>query len=254
MIISGPGTRAHTQAANALGFNKEQIENPLLDSVGATGNAHAPMMLVSALEKAQPGDRLLVLSFAEGLDFILFEVTEAITRFAERKGVKGQLDIKNDQVLYSDYLKWREIIKTEPPRRPDTDRPSAPALYRGYHQNLSFTGSKCRKCGTAQFPKQRICIQCQAKDEMDDYRFVGQSAKVMTYTEDHLAASISSPILAAVVDFDHGGRIFCEITDCSPEDIEIGMNVEMTFRRLFEAGGISNYYWKARPIRKKEGV
>lgn len=254
VIISGQGTRAHTQAATALGFEKEQIQNPLLDSVGATGNAHAPMMLVSALEKAQPGDQLLVVSFAEGLDFILLEVTEAITRLEERKGVKGYLNIKNDQVLYSDYLKWREIIQTEPPRRPETDRPSAPALYRGTHQNLSFTGSKCRKCGTAQFPKQRICIQCQAKDEMDDYRFVGQSAKVTTFTQDHLAASISSPIIAAVVDFDRGGRILCEVTDCSPKEIEIGMNVEMTFRRLFEAGGISNYFWKARPIRKKESV
>jgi uncharacterized OB-fold protein len=89
---------------------------------------------------------------------------------------------------------------------------------------------------------------------MDDYRFVGQSAKVTTFTQDHLAASISSPIIAAVVDFDRGGRILCEVTDCSPKEIEIGMNVEMTFRRLFEAGGISNYFWKARPIRKKESV
>jgi 3-hydroxy-3-methylglutaryl CoA synthase len=254
VIISGPGTRAHTQAAGALGFQKDQIQSPLLDSVGNTGSAHAPLMLISALEAARPGDQLLVVSFAEGLDFILFEVTEAISRLEERKAVNGYVAVKNDQVLYSDYLKWREIIKTEPPRRPATDRPSAPALYRGYHQNLSFTGSKCLKCGTAQFPKQRVCIQCQTKDEMEDYRFVGQSAKVTTYTIDHLAASISSPIIAAVVDFDHGGRILCELTDCNPNEIEIGMNVELTFRRLFEAGGISNYFWKARPIRKKEGV
>ncbi|MGX9135121.1 OB-fold domain-containing protein [Rummeliibacillus sp. JY-2-4R] len=251
VIIAGQGNRAHTQAAKTLGFQKEQIQDPLLDSVGATGNAHAPMMLVSALEHAKPGDRLLVMSFSEGLDFLLFEVTDAITRFEERKGIQNSLAVKNNQVLYSDYLKWREIIKTEPPRRPETDRPSAPALFRGSHQNLSFTGSKCRKCGTAQFPKQRVCVECQAKDEMDDYRFVGQSAKVMTYTHDHLAASISSPIIAAIVDFDDGGRILCEVTDCGKSEIEIGMSVEMTFRRLFEAGGIHNYFWKARPIREK---
>ncbi len=252
VIIAGQGTRAHTQSARALGFQKDQIQSPLLDSVGATGNAHAPMMLISALEQAKPGDKFLVMSFAEGLDFILFEATEKITSFEERKGIKSYLTKKNNQVLYSDYLKWREIIKTEPPRRPDFDRPSAPALNRGYHQNLSFTGSKCRKCGTAQFPKQRVCVECHEKDQMDDYRFVGQSAKVMTYTLDHLAASISSPIIAAVVDFDEGGRILCEVTDCSQEEIEIGVNVEMTFRRLFEAGGIHTYFWKARPIREEE--
>jgi hydroxymethylglutaryl-CoA synthase len=254
VIISGPGTRAHNQAASALGFQKEQIENPLLDSVGNTGTAHAPMMLIAALEAAKPGDQLLVISFAEGLDFILLEVTEAISRLEERKGVKNYLAIKNDGVRYSDYLKWREIIQTEPPRRPPTDRPSAPALHRNYQQNLSFTGSKCTKCGTAQFPKQRVCTQCQAKDEMEDYCFVGQSASVTTFTLDHLAASVNSPIIAAVVDFDNGGRIISEVTDCDPKEIEIGMNLEMTFRRLFEADGISNYFWKARPIRKKESV
>lgn len=252
IIIAGQGTRAHTQSARALGFRKEQIQDPLLKNVGATGNAHAPMMLISALETAKPGDKLLLMSFAEGLDFILFEVTEQITLLEERKGIKHYLTTKNNQVLYSEYLKWRDLLKTEPPRRAEADRPSAPALYRGYHQNLSFTGSKCRKCGTPQFPKQRVCVNCQEKDAMDDYRFIEQSAKVTTYTMDHLAASISSPIIAAVVDFDQGGRIICEVTDCSQKEIEIGMNVEMTFRRLYEAGGIHNYFWKARPIRGEE--
>ena len=254
VIISGPGTRAHSQAASLLGFQSNQVQNPLFDSVGATGNAHAPMMLVSALEEAKPGDQLLVVAFAEGLDVILLEVTEAISRLGKRKGVQGYLKIKNDQTSYSDYLKWRDLLKTEPPRRPETERPSAPALYRGYNQNLSFTGSKCRSCGTPQFPKQRVCIQCQTKDEMDDYCFVGQSAKVTTFTLDYLAASPAPPMLVAVVDFDAGGRIICEVTDCNPKEIEIGMNVEMTFRRLYEAGGISNYFWKARPIRQKESI
>jgi hydroxymethylglutaryl-CoA synthase len=254
VIISGPTTRAHTQAASALGFQSNQVENTLIDTVGSTGNAHAPMMLVSALEKAKPGDELLVISFAEGIDLLLLEATEAITRHGKRKGVEGYLAIKNDKISYSDYLKWREILKTEPPRRPPTDRPSAPALHRGYHQNLGFIGSKCRKCGTAQFPSQRVCVQCQAKDEMEDYRFVGQSAKVKTYTLDYLAASPAPPMIAAVIDFDLGGRIIGEVTDCHPKEIEIGMNVEMTFRRLYEAGGISNYFWKARPIRQKESV
>lgn len=252
VIISGPTPRAHAQAASALGFKSDQVQDPFFQTVGSTGNAHAPMMIVAALEEANPGDQLLVIAFAEGLDFILLEVTDAISRLSDRKGVKGYLSTKNDQVSYSSYLKWREIIKTEPPRRPDQDRPSAPALYRGYDQNLSFTGSKCKKCDTPQFPKQRVCIQCQAKDEMEDYRFVGQSAKVTTFTLDHLAASPNSPIIGAIVDFDNGGRILCEITDCDPKEVEIGMNVEMTFRRLFTAAGISNYFWKARPIRKKE--
>lgn len=252
VMISGPGTRAHTAAARALGFKNEQIQDPLFDKVGAAGNAHAPMMIVSALEAAHPGDYLLTINFSEGLDFILFKVTAAIEQLPARKGVNGYLKIHSDKIAYSDYLKWRELIDTEPPRRPDIERPSAPALYRGYNQNLSFTGSKCRSCGIPQFPKQRVCVQCQQKDEMEDYRFVGQSAKVTTFTLDYLAASPAPPMIVAVIDFVNGGRIICEVTDCDPKDMKIGMNVEMTFRRLYEAGGINNYFWKARPIRQKE--
>jgi len=32
-------------------------------------------------------------------------------------------------------------------------------------------------------------------------------------------------------------------------DLAVGGRVEMTFRRLFTADGIHNYFWKARPLR-----
>jgi uncharacterized OB-fold protein len=34
-----------------------------------------------------------------------------------------------------------------------------------------------------------------------------------------------------------------------PAAVAIGNRVEMTFRRLFTANGVHNYFWKARPIR-----
>ena len=72
---------------------------------------------------------------------------------------------------------------------------------------------------------------------------------VATYTIDRLAFSPSPPVVAAVVDFDGGGRFSCELTDVDPADVVIGGRVEMTFRKLFTADGIHNYFWKARPIR-----
>ena len=51
----------------------------------------------------------------------------------------------------------------------------------------------------------------------------------------------------AVVDFDGGGRLPLELTDVDHHEVAIGGRVEMTFRRLFVADGIANYFWKARP-------
>jgi len=56
-------------------------------------------------------------------------------------------------------------------------------------------------------------------------------------------------MVAAVIDFEGGGRYQCELTDVDPKTVAIGNRVEMTFRRLLTAGTVHNYFWKARPIR-----
>ncbi|MEW9677201.1 OB-fold domain-containing protein [Lentibacillus sp. L22] len=249
VIISAPVKKGYQKIARALGVSEEQLLDPLFDTVGQTGTAHAGMMLVEALEHAKPGEYILVANFAEGTDVILLEATDALAKSVDHKGLKGHIQVKNSDLAYANYLKWKGLLKTEPPRRPERDRPSAPAMYRNYDQNLSFYGSKCQVCGTAQFPKQRVCAKCHAKDQMEDYRFVGKTATITTYTLDYLAPTLALPALIAVIDFEGGGRIMCELTDCEPDEIEIGMEVELTFRRLYEQGGIHNYFWKARPKR-----
>jgi uncharacterized OB-fold protein len=54
-------------------------------------------------------------------------------------------------------------------------------------------------------------------------------------------------VVFAVVDFDGGGRLPVELTDVDPTDVAVGLKVGMTFRRLFTAEGIHNYFWKACP-------
>ncbi|MCL6635998.1 MAG: OB-fold domain-containing protein [Peptococcaceae bacterium] len=248
-VIYAPGPRYQAAVAAALGFAGEQVQDGLFGSVGSAGAAHAPMMLAAALEEARPGDRILFVTFGEGSDALIFRVTGAVADLPPRRGVKGHLGSKKVAINYQTYLKWRNMIPVEPPRRPDPDRPSVPAMWRGVRQNLSFYGSVCRRCGTPQYPRQRVCVSCQAKDEMDLYKFADRTGRIATYTIDYLTFSPDPPTVFAVVDFEGGGRMICEMTDCDPARIEIGMEVEMSFRRLFEAGGLHTYFWKARPKR-----
>jgi uncharacterized OB-fold protein len=74
-------------------------------------------------------------------------------------------------------------------------------------------------------------------------------ATIATYTIDRLAYSLSPPTVAAVLDFDGGGRYTCELTDVDPDTVAVGQRVELTFRRTVTAKNIHNYFWKARPIR-----
>ncbi len=54
-------------------------------------------------------------------------------------------------------------------------------------------------------------------------------------------------MVGVVIDFDGGGRYRCEMTDVDPDAVAVGDRVAMTFRRLYSAQGVHNYFWKARP-------
>jgi uncharacterized OB-fold protein len=83
-------------------------------------------------------------------------------------------------------------------------------------------------------------------------RLANTRASVATFTIDRLAYSKSPPVVVGVLDFDGGGRIPVELTDVDPGKVQVGDRVEMTFRRMYAAGSVQNYFWKARPIRGTE--
>ena len=152
-------------------------------------------------------------------------------------------------VPYAAFLTWRGFLDREPPRRPDPERPAAPPAFRREAWKFAFTGSRCQACGARHVPPQRVCLKCHAVDRMAPERLSDVPAVIATFTVDRLAYSLSPPVVAAVIDFEGGGRFQCELTDVDPAAVAIGTRVEMTFRRLFTAGGVHNYFWKARPLR-----
>lgn len=231
------------------GFKPEQVADSMTGMVGLTGAAHPLLMLVAELEKANPGDRFLVLGYGEGADALAFEATADVAKFKPLRSVPVQLQNKNNAITYATYLKWRQRVDMEPARRPDPGRPSSPFMHRRSKFNLALYGSKCTKCGTPQFPAQRVCYKCRSKDEMENYGFRDKRGKLTTYSADYLTISLSPPEIAAVVDFEGGGRMMCNMTDVDAEQLQIGQHVEMTLRRMFTAGGIHSYFWKATGIR-----
>ncbi len=54
--------------------------------------------------------------------------------------------------------------------------------------------------------------------------------------------------MEAVLELDGGVRFFCHVTDVDPDAVAIDMPVELVFRLHHDAGGLHNYFWKARPI------
>lgn len=248
VILDAPNARAAEEIGRALKIDPTKFADSFAVTVGQTGAAHAGLMLAASLAAAKPGDRILLATVADGADAVVFRVMPANANFKPVRSVGRMIESKGD-VSYASYLKWREILPTEPPRRPDPDRPAGPPMMRSAQWKFGFIGSKCTKCGTPQLPPQLVCVKCHEPGHMEPYAFADRTGKIATYAIDRLAYSLNPPTVNVVIDFKGGGRFLCEMTDCEPDKVAIGDEVEMTFRRLFTANGVKNYFWKARPRR-----
>lgn len=248
VIVDTPNPRAAAETLGAMKLDPAKITDSLALTVGQTGAAHAGLMLTAALPALKPGDLVLVAGVADGADAIVLRVTPAAAGFRPAHSVGRMIESKGD-VSYGNYLKWRQILPTEPPRRPDPERPAAPPMMRAEKWKFGLIGSRCTACGTPQLPPQLVCVKCRAHGKMEPYPFADRTGRIATYAVDRLAYSLNPPTVNAVVDYEGGGRFLCEMTDCEPDQIAIGDQVEMTFRRLFTADGVHNYFWKARPKR-----
>jgi 3-hydroxy-3-methylglutaryl CoA synthase/uncharacterized OB-fold protein len=258
LIVAGLHGRAARTVAARSGVPAGRVADRLDARVGNVGAAQPALLLVTALESAAagavgteagaaedagPGRIIAVLTLSDGADVAIFRTTGALGQYAPARPVAAQI-AAGAPVSYGTYLAWRGMLPVEPPRRPEPARPSASAASRSRDWKFGFVGS-AGEDGEVRLPP----------SPLDDARrpMADAVGTIVTYTVDRLAYSPSPPVVFAVVDFDGGGRLPVELTDVDAGEVRIGGRVEMTFRRLFTADGIHNYFWKACPIRDAEG-
>ncbi|HDI78452.1 MAG TPA: short-chain dehydrogenase, partial [Desulfobacteraceae bacterium] len=128
-------------------------------------------------------------------------------------------------------------------------------MWRNRKTILGLVGSRCKVCHTPQYPPQHVCVNpdCGAIDQMEEYPFSYRRGRIFNYTADMLAASIDPPAIHGQIDFEGGGRFWFDFTDCTLDDLRVGMRVRMSFRKKYydEKRDICGYFWKAVP--EKEG-
>jgi hydroxymethylglutaryl-CoA synthase len=258
-IVAGLHVRAVKAVTKGLGVRNGVLAPDLAASVGNLGAAQAAVALCDALERAQPGQIIVVLSLADGADALVLRTTDALPAMQAARAEGGvpsvaeQVAAGRDDLPYATFLTWRGQMHREPPRRPDPERPGAPTVHRSEEWKYAFAASRCQVCGFRHMPPTRACLSCHTIDQMQPERLADTPGTVATFTIDHLAFSLSPPVVGVIVDFDGGGRYRCEMTDVVASELSIGDRVSMTFRRVWTAQGVHNYFWKARPAVGRPG-
>lgn len=240
--------RSHLGLAKKLGFDpKTQLQNDLVQSVGFTGTAHSFIMLIAALEESKPKDKILLAGYGDGVDVLIFEVTEEIEAFRRRGEVTSPLQAalarRKELTSYTKFLEFRNCIKDQP-KIAEEAFTSLIMQHREQDIMTQLKAKQCVKCRTILTLRQKICSRCNAT-EFTEIKLTRQG-KIYTYTQEHYYPSPEPPTTMAVVDLEGGGRILLQTTDTDADKVKIGLSVKLTYRKMHEAGGFYNYYWKCR--------
>jgi hydroxymethylglutaryl-CoA synthase len=248
LVLFGPDKRSHGALARELKFDPTaQLQDPLFGQVGNCGAAFAPLQLAAALEDAKAGDKLLLVNYGDGADAFVIEVGPAIEKLRDRRAVRWYLKRRGEIPTYDMYLRFRQLLATEHDRRAGAGL-SATKHFRDRDYEVSLLAQKCRKCSQVQYPHQRVCFTCYAKDDFDHVRLSDQIGALKSFTFDNFAGSPNPPLVATVTDI-LGARLYIQMTDANPKEVKLDLPVEMTFRKIHDAGGTPNYYWKCTPAR-----
>jgi uncharacterized OB-fold protein len=247
VAMYAPDNRRQAEAAKRLGLGAEQAVAPPR-GVGSTGTSHALLQLVGALEEASAGDQVLLVNYGDGADAWVLTATGQLAAVRSgRRSIASQLARGVQVADYYDFLRWRGL---GPHGVIGTRMAPAPhAIYREQNEVIRMLGMRCTGCGMVQYPAQRVCVRCQAKDQSEPVRMTDGGGQLFSYSMDYVAATPDVPLLHGVVDFEVGGRAMMMVTDRDLSAVHIGMPLELTFRKFSESDGVHTYLWKAAPAR-----
>lgn len=251
-VMPCPFAKLDQTIAKACGIGADKVRDNLAANVGDCGAAHPLIMLVHALEQAQPGQKILLAAFGQGCDVLIFEATDALAKLDKRRGITGSIAARKDETNYLKFLAFNNMLDLDKGMRAEKDNKTAQTTaYRKRDMLFGLTGGKCTKCGTAQFPRSRICVSpnCGAVDTQEPYGFSELPAKILSWSADFLTYSMDPPQHYGMVTFEEGGRFLADFTDVDRGTFDSGTEVKMVFRikDFDEKRGFRRYFWKAVP-------
>ena len=123
--------------------------------------------------------------------------------------------------------------------------------WRRFRERYGLIGSKCLSCNYHFYPTSVICPNCRRKGKIVEHRFSGKG-KVFSHTTIRVAPEgfeQYAPYVVAIVELEEGAKVVSQVVDCKPDDVRIGMPVEVAFRKIREEGksGLVLYGFKFRP-------
>lgn len=247
VVVSSSNARASAAVRRAL--RGAGLDLAVERRVGFTGAAHPGLLLAAALDVAEPGQSVLLVSATEGADAFVLRVGERVRAARRGPSVEQQL-AGREELGYGRFLRWRGLLEVQGPARPAAPAPAAPPMRRRTGWKFRLEASVCGSCQAVTTPPSRVCAACATPAPAGDTATVSlrdRVATVVSVTSDHLTTMPEGQVSIVVADVDGGGRLTAYAADVRPGQVEVGARMRPVFRRLWTTDAIHNYFWKLRP-------
>lgn len=245
-----PIAGAARAVAARIGFASKALITPLDEDLGYAGAAHPLLLLERALRRAGPDETIIVASFGQGIDVLVLRTTAKISAPRPSMGIERWLARRTSEENYLKFLYFTDRVAFDEGMRAELDLKTPPSmLYRDRRTVMALVGGKCRETGAVQYPRTAISAAPQERrtDTQDDHPLADLTARLVSFTADHLAYSPDPPSCYGMIDFAGGGRMLADIADNDGE-LAVGAAMRMMFRvKRRDRRGFVHYYWKAVP-------
>lgn len=117
-------------------------------------------------------------------------------------------------------------------------------------QRYSLIGEECDSCGTKLFPPRDVCLECEAPaKELFTFTGLGEVYSYTTIYNPPAGFEMYAPYTVALIKLDEGPMLTAQLTDVDPDNVDIGLPVEMVTRKIRDDGeqGVIVYGYKFRP-------
>ncbi len=224
--------------AGGMGDNKQTQLHGLFDEHGYTGVV-ATNCEQSYARYLRPGDSLTATTVIEAVS------GEKATGLGIGYFINTRetfFDQNGEEVAWQTFrvLKFKPAQQAEPAGDSTSSAPEKPRRIRppkGHDNTWWWEGvaedklliQKCGSCETLRHPPTPMCPECQSLD-WTGVPAAGRGT-VYSYTVLHYPKfpGYEFPLVCALIELEEGTRVVSNVTGCKPDDVKIGMAVELFF-------------------------
>ena len=250
-VVPEPVDGIYKGVAKVCGLKAPNLCAEVAAHAGDLGAAMPLFGLALAIDRAAPGDRILVAGFGNGADVLVLEVTGPGNGTATEALKYGAM-----LGTYSRFLNLTGALDLDwGPRAEVNQKVAASTLLRHGRDMHGFVGGR-DKAGNVQFPKSQIPVRPDAKgpEALEDVVLRDVPAKVVSITADRLNFTPDPPFYFGLVQFENGARLAMEHCDVEGRSPEVGEAVRMRFRvkAMDRQRHFRTYFWKAAPMARPD--